>query len=176
MLTTDLALIKDPEYRKISERFAKNADAFNDAFARAWYKLTHRDMGPHALRPGGCRSAPPQVWQDPVPDVDHPLINDAGHQAAQEGGSRLGRFRGGPGVHGLGFGFDLPRQRQARRRQRRPHSSRTPQKDWEANEPKQLAKVLAALEKVQEDFNAKQSGGKKVSMADLIVLGGCAGR
>jgi catalase-peroxidase len=172
MLTTDIALIEDPIYRRIARRFANDADAFNDAFARAWYKLTHRDMGPH-IRLLGPEVAPPQIWQDPVPPVDHKLINardiaqlkreilDSGltvPQLVKTAWASASTYRDSD-KRGGGNGARL---------------RLAPQKDWEVNEPEELAKVLAKLEKVQENFNESRGGDKKVSMADLIVLGGCA--
>jgi catalase-peroxidase len=172
MLTTDIALIRDPVYREISERFANDADAFNDAFARAWYKLTHRDMGPHA-RLLGPEVAPVQIWQDPVPAVDYQLIDDNDisrlkreilesdltvPQLVSTAWASASTFRDSDkrgGANGA-------RLRLA------------PQKNWEVNEPAELAQVLAKLEKLQMDFNTSLTGGKMVSMADVIVLGGYA--
>ena len=172
MLTTDVALIRDPVYREISKRFAEDADAFNDAFARAWYELTHRDMGPHA-RLLGPEAAPPQVWQDPVPPVGHELI-EVGAVA------RLKRA-----ILDTGLGTaELVKAAWASASTCRDSDKRggangarvrlAPQIDWEANEPAELRKVLAKLEQVQRDFNAAQNGGRRVSLAGLIVLGGCA--
>lgn len=173
MLTTDLALRFDPNYEKISRRFHENPDAFATAFAEAWYKLTHRDSGPHELLLGPEVPAQPRLWQDPVPAVDHPLIDAADIAAlkAQILGSGLstGRlvatawasastFRGSDKRGGANGG----RIRLA------------PAKDWAVNEPAELADVLAKLEAIQAAFNASASGGKKVSIADLIVLGGSA--
>ncbi|MFK7912134.1 MAG: peroxidase family protein, partial [Akkermansiaceae bacterium] len=173
MLTTDLSLREDPEYAKISKRFLENPDQFADAFARAWFKLTHRDMGPKALYLGPEVPAEDLIWQDPIPACDHKLIDDADVSALKEKilGSGLSvqqlvlaawasasTFRGSDkrgGANGA-------RVRLA------------PQKDWEANNPAQLAHVLEVLESVQSEFNDAQSDGKKVSLADLIVLGGCA--
>jgi len=172
MLTTDVALVRDPIYREISERFAKDADAFNDAFARAWYKLTHRDMGP-AVRLLGPEVAPAQIWQDPVPAVDHELID--AKDVAQLKGEILDS---GPAV------ADLVKIAWASASTFRDSDKRggangarvrlAPQNEWEVNEPAKQAKTLAALERVQEDFNKKNKGGKQVSLADVIVLGGCA--
>src|SRR6185295_17134781 len=174
MLTTDLSLRLDPAYEKISRRFMAHPDQFADAFARAWFKLTHRDMGPRAryLGPEVPREA--LIWQDPVPAVDHPLIDDrdaaalkanilaSGVTVAQlvsTAWASASTFRGSDkrgGANGARIRL-------------------APQKDWAANQPAQLAKVLAALERVQQEFNGSQSGGKRVSLADLIVLGGAAG-
>jgi catalase-peroxidase len=172
MFTTDLALRLDPIYAPISKRFHKNPDQLAEAFAKAWYKLTHRDMGP-VSRLLGPLVPPPQLWQDPVPDVDHELIGEqdiaalkakilaAGLSTSQlvtTAWASASTFRGSDKRGGANGG----RIRLA------------PQKDWEVNQPAELAKVLAALEKIQKDFNSSQSGKKKVSLADVIVLGGCA--
>ena len=174
MLTTDLALRLDPAYEKISRHYFENPDQFADAFARAWYKLTHRDMGPIARYLG--KDVPEEVllWQDPIPAVTHQLIDDADIAAlktkilasglsvselvATAWGSAA-TFRGSDKRGGANGG----RIRLA------------PQKDWQVNNPAQLAKVLAVLEGMQKDFNGAQKGGKAVSIADLIVLAGCAG-
>ncbi|MEN9526272.1 MAG: catalase/peroxidase [Pseudomonadota bacterium] len=174
MFTTDLSLKFDPEYRKISERFRKNPDQYADAFARAWFKLTHRDLGPRSRYLGSMAPTEVLTWQDPIPAVDHELINDQDVAAlktkilasglttselVRTAWSSAATFRGTD----MRGGANGARVRLA------------PQKDWEANNPKELAKVLAALEGIQKEFNAAQKkGGKKVSMADLIVLGGAA--
>ncbi len=173
MFTTDLALRMDPQYGPIAKRFHENPQAFQEAFARAWYKLTHRDMGP-VSRLLGPEVAEPQLWQDPVPAVDHPLVDDADIAALKASllGSGLSvsdlvstawasasTFRGSDkrgGANGARIRL-------------------APQKDWAVNEPQQLARVLAVLEKVQHEFNAAQTDGTRVSLADLIVLGGSAG-
>ncbi|WP_374310824.1 catalase/peroxidase HPI [Dongia sp.] len=173
MLTTDLALRFDPAYEKISRRFYEDPDAFADAFARAWFKLTHRDMGPRARYLGPDVPAEELIWQDPVPAVDHPVIDerDAADLKAKVLASGLSiaelvstawasasTFRGSDkraGANGARIRL-------------------SPQKDWEANQPAQLAKVLKVLEGIQAAFNKAQSGGKKVSLADLIVLAGNA--
>ncbi len=173
MLTTDLALRFDPDYEKISRRFLENPDQFADAFARAWFKLTHRDMGPKVRYLGPEVPAEDLIWQDPVPAADHPLIDaaDAAALKARILSSGLSvselvatawasasTFRGSDkrgGANGARIRLE-------------------PQKSWEANQPAQLAKVLDALEKVQAEFNAAATGGKTVSLADLIVLGGNA--
>jgi catalase-peroxidase len=172
MFTTDLALRMDPIYGPISKRFHEHPDQFALAFAKAWYKLTHRDMGPIA-RLLGPQVAPPQLWQDPVPAVDHKLIGEQDiaalkakilasglsiSQLVTTAWASMATFRGSDkrgGANGARIRL-------------------APQKDWEVNQPAELAKVLEALEKVQKEFNRAQSGGKKVSLADLIVLGGCA--
>jgi catalase-peroxidase len=173
MLTTDLALKVDPIYAPIAKRFHEHPDQLADAFARAWFKLLHRDMGPRP-RYLGPWVPEPQLWQDPVPPVDHELVGeqdiaalkrkilDAGlsiHELVSTAWGAAASFRGTDkrgGANGARIRL-------------------APQKDWEVNEPKQLAKVLVALEKVQQDFSQSQNGGKKkVSLADLIVLGGCA--
>lgn len=173
MLTTDLSLRLDPAYEKISRHFLENPDAFADAFARAWFKLTHRDMGPRARYLGADVPADVLLWQDPIPTVDHTLIdaNDIAALKAKVLQSKLSiselvsaawasasTFRGGDkrgGANGA-------RVRLA------------PQKDWKVNNPVQLKKVLDTLEAIQKEFNTAQKSGKKVSLADLIVLAGCA--
>jgi catalase-peroxidase len=182
MLTTDLALRFDPAYEKISRRFYEHPDQFADAFARAWFKLTHRDMGPRPRYLGPEVPKEVLIWQDPIPPVDHELVNEQDVAALKKqilasglsvsdlvstAWSAAATFRGSDKRGGANGG----RIRLA------------PQKDWEANEPQKLAKVLKALEKIQTDFNSAQSGksnghgpkGKKISLADLIVLAGCAG-
>ena len=172
MLTTDLALRLDPIYGPISKRFHAHPEQFEAAFAKAWYKLTHRDMGPHA-RCLGPLVPPPQPWQDPVPAVDHELIGEqevaelkqkllasglSVSQLVSTAWASAASFRGSD----LRGGANGARIRLA------------PQKDWEVNQPAELAKVLRALERLQQEWNGAQSGGKKVSLADLIVLAGCA--
>lgn len=173
MTTADMAMRFDPIYGPISRRFLENHDQFADAFARAWFKLTHRDMGPKSLYLGPEVPAEDLIWQDPIPDVDHPLINatdvaslkakilSAGLSTAElvsAAWASASTFRGSD----LRGGANGARIRLA------------PQKDWAANQPMQLAKVLSVLEGIQSEFNASASGGKKVSMADLIVLAGTA--
>ena len=173
MLTTDLALRVDPAYEAISRRFLANPDQFADAFARAWFKLTHRDMGPKSRYLGSEVPAEEFIWQDPVPALDHPLIDDADIAALKaailDSGLSVSElvstawasastYRGSD----LRGGADGARVRLA------------PQKDWAVNQPEQLGKVLAALEKLQGEFNGKATGGKRVSLADLIVLAGAA--
>ncbi|MGL4526760.1 MAG: peroxidase family protein, partial [Aestuariivirga sp.] len=173
MLTTDLALRADPAYEKISRRFHQNPDQFADAFARAWFKLTHRDMGPKIRYLGPEVPAEDLIWQDPLPAVDHPLIDAKDiadlkarilatglsvSQLVSTAWASASTFRGSDkrgGANGARIRL-------------------APQKDWEVNQPAQLAKVLAALEGVQKAFNGSQTGKKRVSLADLIVLGGCA--
>ena len=173
MLTTDLALRFDPVYEKISRRFYENPDQFADAFARAWFKLTHRDMGPIVRYLGPLVPKEPLLWQDPVPAVDHELIGEQDiaalkakilasglsiSQLVTTAWASAATFRGSDkrgGANGARIRL-------------------APQKDWEVNQPAELAKVLAALEAIQKEFNGAQSGKKKVSLADLIVLGGCA--
>jgi len=174
MLTTDLALRFDPAYEKISRRFLANPDQFADAFARAWFKLTHRDMGPRARYLGPEVPQEELIWQDPIPAVNHPLVDDRDVAAleAQVLASGLtvaelvttawasaSTFRGSDkrgGANGARIRL-------------------APQKDWEVNQPAQLAKVLAKLETIQADFNRAQTGGKRISLADLIVIAGNAG-
>ncbi|MCK6557517.1 catalase-peroxidase, partial [Candidatus Binatia bacterium] len=163
-----------PIYAPISRRFHKDPKAFADAFARAWFKLTHRDLGPRSRYLGAEVPSEVLIWQDPVPAVDHPLVDARDiadlkakilatglsvSELVSTAWASASTFRGSDkrgGANGARIRL-------------------APQKDWEANQPAQLAKVLAALEGVQKAFNAAQKGGKKVSMADLIVLGGCAG-
>jgi catalase-peroxidase len=174
MLTTDLALRFDPAYERISRRFMENPDQFADAFARAWFKLTHRDMGPRARYLGPEVPAEELIWQDPVPAANHRLIDEkdiaalkdkvlaSGLSVAQlvsTAWASASTFRGSDkrgGANGARIRF-------------------APQKDWEVNQPAQLAKVLQTLEGIQSAFNRAQTGGKTVSLADLIVLAGCAG-
>ncbi|KVL19047.1 catalase/peroxidase HPI [Burkholderia ubonensis] len=174
MLTTDLSLRFDPAYEKIARRFYENPDQFADAFARAWFKLTHRDMGPRARYLGPEVPAEALLWQDPVPAVDHKLIDDADaaalkakilasglsvSQLVSTAWASASTFRGSDkrgGANGARIRL-------------------APQKDWEANQPAQLAKVLATLEGIRSAFNDAQTGGKQVSLADLIVLAGAAG-
>ena len=173
MFTTDLALKMDPAYEKISRRFFENPKEFEEAFAKAWYKLTHRDMVPIARYLGSMVPKEELIWQDPVPAVDHEVIGDVEiadlkkkilasglthSQLVSTAWASASTFRGSD----LRGGANGARLRLA------------PQKDWEVNKPEELAKILPVLEKIQEDFNGAQSGGKKVSLADLIVLGGSA--
>ena len=172
MLTTDVALIKDPVYLEISKRFYENPKEFNDAFARAWYKLTHRDMGP-AVRLLGPEAAPPQLWQDPVPDVDHDLIDD--EDVAKLKSEILASGVSGSQLISVAWASaSTYRDSDKRGGANGARIRLAPQNTWDVNEPEGLAKVLAALETVQSKFNGSQTGDKKVSMADLIVLGGCA--
>ena len=174
MLTTDLSLRVDPTYEKISRHFFENPDQFADAFARAWFKLTHRDMGPltHYLGPEVPKEA--MIWQDPIPPVTHKLIDekdivvlkakilDSGltvSQLVSTAWASASTFRGSDKRGGANGG----------------RICLTPQKDWEVNRPDQLAKVLKILEGIQSGFNTTQSDDKQISLADLIVLGGCAG-
>lgn len=173
MLTTDLALREDPEYRKISERFVKDADAFNDAFARAWFKLTHRDMGPRARYLGSEVPAEVLIWQDPVPAADYQQID----------ADDVAKLKAKILDSGLSVS-DLVKTAWAAASSFRDTDMRgganggrlrlAPEKDWAVNDPKSLAKVLAKLESVRKDFNDGLSGGKKASMADVIVAGGAA--
>jgi catalase-peroxidase len=173
MLTTDLALRVDPIYEKISRRYFENPDQFADAFARAWFKLTHRDMGPHARYRGPEVPQEALIWQDPIPSVNHPLINEAdiatlktellncGLSISQLVGTAWASASSFRGSDKRG-GANGARIRLA------------PQINWAVNQPEQLAKVLRAFEGVQRDFNDAQPGGRQVSLADLIVLGGSA--
>ncbi|MGP8259274.1 MAG: catalase/peroxidase HPI [Acidobacteriaceae bacterium] len=173
MFTTDLSLRMDPSYAKISKRFLENPQQLADAFAKAWFKLTHRDMGPISRYLGPLVPKQPLLWQDPVPAVDHPLIGEQEivalkakilasglsiSQLVTTAWASAATFRGSDkrgGANGARIRL-------------------APQKDWEVNQPAELAKVLKTLEAIQKNFNGAQSGGKKVSLADLIVLGGCA--
>src|SRR5512132_1764600 len=174
MLTTDLSLRFDPAYEKISRRFYEHPDQFADAFARAWFKLTHRDMGPRARYLGPEVPAEDLIWQDPIPAVNHKLIDEQDvaslksrilasglsvSELVSTAWASASTFRGSDkrgGANGARIRL-------------------APQKDWEVNQPAQLAKALKTLEGIQSEFNKAQSGGKKVSLADLIVLAGCAG-
>ncbi|MBS1585704.1 MAG: catalase/peroxidase HPI [Bacteroidetes bacterium] len=173
MLTTDLSLRFDPEYEKISRRFYENPDQFADAFARAWFKLTHRDMGPRARYLGPEVPAEVLIWQDPIPEVKHKLIDEndiaALKQTILSSGLSISQLVSTAWASASTFrgsdkrgGANGARIRLA------------PQKDWEVNNPAQLSAVLSKLEGIQKDFNSKQTNGKMVSLADLIVLGGCA--
>ena len=173
MLTTDLSLKADPIYEKISKRFYENPDEFTDAFAKAWYKLTHRDMGPRTRCLGPWVPAEPQLWQDPVPDADHELIGEQDIAALKgkclESGLSISQLVSTAWASAATFrgtdkrgGANGARIRLA------------PQKDWEVNNPSELEKVLQTLEEIQQNFNGSQSDGKKVSLADIIVLAGCA--
>ncbi|MFK5972802.1 MAG: catalase/peroxidase HPI [Flavobacteriaceae bacterium] len=174
MLTTDMSLRMDPAYEKISRRFYENPDEFEDAFARAWFKLTHRDMGPTSRYLGSEVPKEELIWQDPIPTVTHELINDEDiavlksnvlasglsvSELASTAWASASTFRGSDkrgGANGARIRL-------------------APQKDWKVNNPAQLSKVLDTYEKIQQEFNITQSGDKEVSLADLIVLGGCAG-
>jgi len=173
MLTTDLALRFDPTYEPISRRFHEDPAAFADAFARAWYKLTHRDMGPVSRYLGPEVPTEELIWQDPVPAVDHPLVDEVDIAAL-----KTAILASGPSVAQLvstaWASASTFRDSDKRGGANGARIRLAPQKDWEANNPAELATVLAALEQVQADFNASATGGKKVSLADLIVLGGCA--
>jgi catalase-peroxidase len=174
MLTTDLSLRFDPAYEKISRRFLEHPEEFADAFARAWFKLTHRDMGPRARYLGPEVPKEVLIWQDPIPPVNHKLIDEQDmatlkneilasgltvSQLVSTAWASASTFRGSDkrgGANGARIRL-------------------APQKDWASNEPAQLAKVLNTLEGIRNGFNKAQTGGKQVSLADLIVLAGCAG-
>ncbi|HUP44009.1 MAG TPA: peroxidase family protein, partial [Thermoanaerobaculia bacterium] len=172
MLTTDLSLKVDPIYGPIAKRFLENPDQLADAFARAWFKLLHRDMGP-LPRYLGPWVPEPQLWQDPVPPVDHELVNDKDIASLKrkilDAGLSIPQLVSTAWNAAASF-----RSTDKRGGANGARIRLAPQKDWEANEPAQLARVLKALEKIQKEFNGSQSGGRKVSLADLIVLGGCA--
>jgi catalase-peroxidase len=174
MLTTDLSLRFDPVYEKISRRFYENPDELADAFARAWFKLTHRDMGPRARYLGPEVPAEELIWQDPIPEVDHELIADddvAGlKRRILDSGLSVSELVATAWASASTFrGSDMRGGANGAR------IRLTPQKDWEVNQPDHLTKVLQILEGIQSEFNSAQSGGKKASLADLIVLAGCAG-
>ncbi|MDE2691668.1 MAG: catalase/peroxidase HPI [Acidobacteriota bacterium] len=173
MLTTDLSLRLDPIYEPIARRFHEHPDEFADAFARAWYKLTHRDMGPRSRCVGAWVPAEPQIWQDPVPDVDHELIDD---DDVVELKSRI--LDSGLSVSSLvstaWASASTFRGTDKRGGANGARIRLAPQRDWAVNDPAQLGEVLQALEAIQADFNGSQSSGKWASLADLIVLGGCA--
>ena len=175
MLTTDLTLRFDPEFGKISRRFLEDPQAFADAFARAWFKLTHRDMGPRARYLGPEVPKEDLIWQDPIPAVNHKLIDAQDIAALKAKILASGLSVSRAGFDGLGVGVHLPRLRQARRCQRRPHSSGAAE-GLGSQPAAQLAKVLKTLEGIQSEFNNAASGGKKVSLADLIVLARLRGR
>jgi catalase-peroxidase len=174
MLTTDLALRLDPAYEKISRRFYENPDQFADAFARAWFKLTHRDMGPIVRYLGPLVPKEQLPWQDPIPAVDHPLIGEQDVAALKAkilaSGLSVSQLVSTAWASASTFRASDKRGGANGARIRL-----APQKDWDVNQPAQLSKVLQTLEAIQKEFNASQSGGKKVSLADLIVLGGAAG-
>ncbi|HZM30758.1 MAG TPA: catalase/peroxidase HPI [Acidimicrobiales bacterium] len=172
MLTTDLSLKLDPVYGPISKRFHENPDEFALAFAKAWYKLLHRDMGP-ARRYLGPWVPEPQLWQDPVPDVDHDLVGEADVAALKDkilaSGLSIPQLVSAAWASAATFrGTDMRGGANGGR------VRLAPQKDWEVNDPEELAKVLQTLEEIQQDFNGSQSGGTRISLADLIVLGGVA--
>jgi catalase-peroxidase len=173
MLTTDLALRFDPAYEKISRRFLENPDQFADAFARAWFKLTHRDMGPRARYLGPEVPAEELIWQDPIPAVNHPLI-DAQDIAALKAKILASGLTISELVYTAWSAASTFRGSDKRGGANGARIRLAPQKFWEVNQPAQLAKVLQTLEGIQTEFNRTASGGKKVSLADLIVLGGCA--
>ncbi|WP_408886730.1 catalase/peroxidase HPI [Lichenicola cladoniae] len=174
MLTSDLALRVDPAYEKISRRFYENPDEFADAFARAWFKLTHRDMGPIQRYIGPLVPKERLIWQDPIPAVDHPLIEEADIEALKaqilSTGLSVSELVSTAWASAATFRFSDKRGGANGARIRL-----EPQKNWKVNNPAELTVVLQKLEAVQAAFNAQASGGKKVSLADLIVLGGCAG-
>src|SRR5437773_5035377 len=174
MLTTDLALRLDPAYEKISRRFYENPDQFADAFARAWFKLTHRDMGPRARYLGPEVPAEELIWQDPIPAVNHKLI-DQQDMAALKSKILASGLSVSELVSTAWASASTFRGSDKRGGANGARIRLAPQKDWDVNQPAQLAKALKTLEGIQSEFNRAQSGGKKVSLADLIVLAGCAG-
>ncbi|BCA26711.1 catalase/peroxidase HPI [Metapseudomonas otitidis] len=174
MLTTDLSLRLDPAYEKISRRFLADPQAFADAFARAWFKLTHRDMGPRARYLGPEVPAEELIWQDPIPAVDHPLV-DAQDIAQLKARIQASGLSVSELVSTAWASASTYRGSDMRGGANGARIRLAPQKDWEANQPAQLARVLGVLEGIQADFNRSQAGGKKVSLADLIVLAGGVG-
>jgi catalase-peroxidase len=174
MLTTDLSLRLDPLYEPISRRFYEHPDEFADVFARAWFKLTHRDMGPISRYLGPEVPAEQLIWQDPVPTVDHELVDEQ-DIAALKGTILASGLSISQLVSTAWASASTFRDSDKRGGANGARIRLAPQKDWEVNAPAELAAVLQGLEKVQADFNGSQTGGKKVSVADLIVLGGCAG-
>ncbi|MET0543850.1 MAG: peroxidase family protein, partial [Variovorax sp.] len=174
MLTTDLSLRMDPAYEKISRRFLANPDQFADAFARAWFKLTHRDMGPRARYLGPEVPAEELIWQDPVPAVDHPLV-DAQDVAALKKKVLASGLTTAQLVSTAWASASTFRGSDKRGGANGARIRLAPQKDWAVNQPEQLSNVLQALEGIRAEFNAAQAGGKKISLADLIVLAGSAG-
>ena len=173
MLTTDLALRFDPAYEKISRHFLAHPDQFADAFARAWFKLTHRDMGPKVRYLGTEVPAEELIWQDPIPPANHPLV-DARDISALKGSILATGLPIGELVATAWASASTFRGSDKRGGANGARIRLAPQKDWELNQPARLAKALKTLEGVQHEFNRAQSGGKRVSLADLIVLGGCA--
>ena len=173
MFTTDLSMKFDPEYRKISERFRKNPDQYADAFARAWFKLTHRDLGPRTRYLGSQVPAEVLAWQDPIPAVDHPLVdgNDVAQLKAKILASGLGTAEL---VRSAWASASTYRGTDMRGGANGSRVRLDPQNTWTVNDPAELGKVLKQLEGIQQEFNRSQQGGKKVSLADLIVLGGAA--
>jgi len=174
MLTTDLALRFDPVYEKISRRFYENPDQFADAFARAWFKLTHRDMGPRSRYLGPEVPAEELIWQDPVPAVDHKLIDEQ-HIADLKAKILTSGLSISELVSTAWASASTFRDSDRRGGANGARIRLAPQKDWEVNQPPKLKRVLQTIESIQKEFNSAQSSGKKVSIADLIVLGGCAG-
>ncbi len=173
MLTTDLALKLDPIYEPIARRFYENPDELADAFAKAWFKLLHRDMGPIPRYLGPLVPSEPQLWQDPVPAVDHDLVGEADVAALKEkvlaSGLSVSQLVATAWASASTFrGTDMRGGANGAR------VRLAPQKDWEVNDPGELAKALQTLEGIQQDFNSSQSGGTRISLADLIVLAGCA--
>ena len=174
MLTTDLSLRFDPEYEKISRRFMENPDQFADAFARAWFKLTHRDMGPRTRYLGPEVPAEELIWQDPIPAVNHTLIDEQ-DIASLKGTILASGLSVSELVSTAWASASTFRGSDKRGGANGARIRLAPQKDWEVNQPDRLAKVLKTLEGIQSNYNSAQSGGKNVSLADLIVLAGCAG-
>jgi len=174
MLVTDLSLVEDPEYRKISKRFMENPEEFEEAFAKAWFKLTHRDMGPKTTYVGPEIPEEDFIWQDPIPALNHPLV----------GSADINELKGMIKQSGLSVqemvstawaSASTFRYSDRRGGANGARIQLEPMRNWEVNHPEQLDKVLSAYEKIQKDFNASANGGKKISMADLIVLGGAVG-
>jgi len=173
MLTTDLALKEDPAYREITSRWLESPEEFEDAFARAWFKLTHRDLGPTSRYLGDDVPDERFVWQDPIPEVDHTLI-DARDAAALKAAILASGLSGAELVRTAWASASTYRGTDMRGGANGARIRLAPQNEWAANDPEELARVLKTLGTVQREFNAAQSGGKRVSLADLIVLGGAA--
>jgi catalase-peroxidase len=173
MTTADLSLRFDPIYEPIARRFQQDPEAFADAFARAWFKLTHRDMGPKVRYLGPEVPDEDLIWQDPIPAVDHPLI-DAADIAGLKAMILASGLSTAELVYTAWASASTFRGSDKRGGANGARIRLLPQKDWEVNQPEQLAKVLAVLQDIQQAFNSAQNGGKKVSLADMIVLGGCA--
>ena len=173
MMTSDIALKVDPAYHEVCQHFLNDFEYFGDAFARAWYKLTHRDMGPKPRYLGPEVAAEDLLWQDPIPALDHDVVNDADISSLKDkilaSGLSVSALVSAAWASASNY-----RDSDKRGGANGARVRLDPQKDWEVNRPQELSQVLSTLERIQADFNGAQSGNKKISMADLIVLGGCA--